>query len=359
MAILTRVRAPARALPPGASKTFTDCQGNDPVSKSPNIIRALSSSMLAVHCLSCEHDNQAGAKFCAACGSTLNLKLCKQCEAINDGAAQHCHNCGAQFPAQSAASAQSPVKQPGVTVAAGAPDLRAIESESSLVAGSLSPRQAVQSGRVGPSRKLLSALLLAVIAGSAYHLYRQSGSGPNAIAAGAADASVVESATSALPVRPAQPSVTHTNRVATGSIEPRPDIQPTAAAAAGVSGAASTALASPALPVSPSGQPVTHTSQSVAAPAEPAAAVTQAAAAAAGATNVSTPAAATSALPLEPSYQPVTHTKRVDAAPAVASAPRVKLHPDQPSNCTPAVAALGFCTPSAIAESKNEKAEGN
>jgi len=315
--------------------------------------------MLAVHCLSCEHDNPAGAKFCAACGSTLNLKLCKQCEAINEGGAQRCHNCGTQFPAQSAAPAQSPAKQSGVAVAARAPDLRAIESASSLAAGPLSTRQALRARRVALPRKLLSTLLLAVVAGSAYHLYRQSAVGSNAIAAGAADASVVESATSAPTARAEQSSVTHTNRVATGPIEP-PEAKPTAAVAAGVSGAASAASASPTLlPVTRSGQPVTHTSQSVAAPAEPAPAVMQAAAAAAGASNVSTPAPATPALPLEASYRPVTHTKRAVAAPALASAPRVKLHPDQPSNCTPAVAALGFCTPSAKPESKSEKGEGN
>jgi double zinc ribbon protein len=326
---------------------LTDCHGHDPESKSPNIIRAVSSSMPAVHCLSCEHDNHAGAKFCAACGSTLNLKLCKQCEAINEGGAQCCHNCGTQFPAQSgapaqsAAPAQSTGEQSGVGVAAAASaPVRVIESASSLVAGPLSTRQAVQAGRVGPSRKLLSTLLLAVIAGSAYHLYRQSAVGPNAIAAGAADASAVESAASALTERVAQSSVTHTNRVAAGQIAPHPDTKPTAAVAAGVSGAPSAALARPA-------------------PAEPAPAETQAVAAAAGASNVSTPASATSALPLDGSYQPVTHTKRVDAAPAVASAPRVKPHPDQPSNCTPAVAALGFCTPSAKTESKSEKAEAN
>ena len=257
-------------------------------------------AMLAVHCLSCEHDNPAGARFCAACGSTLNLKLCKQCEAINDGGAQRCHNCGRQFPARAAAPAQSPAKQSRVAVAAGAPDLRVIESASSLVAGPLSTRQPLRAGRVGPPRKLLSALLLAVIAGSAYHLYRQSAVGPNAIAAGAADAAVAASATSAPTVRAAQSSVTHTNRVATGPIAPHPDTKSTAAAAAGAS-------------------------------------------------NVSTPAPASPALPLEASYQPVTHTKRVDAP---VAAPRLKLHPDQPSNCTAAVAALGFCTPS-------EKGEGN
>jgi hypothetical protein len=287
----------------------------------------------------------------------LNLKLCKQCEAINEGGAQRCHNCGMQFPAQSAAPAQSPAEPLGAAAAASAPDLRVIENASSLVAGPLSTHQAVRTGRAGPSRKLLSTLLLAVIAGSAYHLYRQSAVGPNAIAAGAADAAVAESAISALPVKAAPSSVTHTSRVATGPIDPGPDTKPTAPVAAVVSGAASAALARPALPVSRSQQPVTHTSQSVAAPAEPAPAVTQAAAA--GASNVSTPASASSALPLEAAYPSVTHTKRVDAAPALASAPRVKLHPHQPSNCTAAVAALGFCTPSVKTESKTEKAEAN
>src|SRR6266480_3881299 len=121
MAFLTRLRATARTAAPGASKTFTDCHGHDPEGKSPNIIRAVSSSMLPVHCLSCEHDNPAGAKFCAACGSTLNLKLCKQCEAINEGAAQRCHNCGTQFPASSAAPAQSRPERSAVAVAARAP----------------------------------------------------------------------------------------------------------------------------------------------------------------------------------------------------------------------------------------------
>src|SRR3977135_1287769 len=129
MAILRGLYAPARTLAPGASKTFTDCQGHDPESKSPNTIRAVSSSMPAVHCLSCEHDNPAGAKFCAACGSTLNLKLCKQCEAINEGAAQRCHNCGAQFAALSAPPDQSPAEQSGVGGAARGPQPRARRGE--------------------------------------------------------------------------------------------------------------------------------------------------------------------------------------------------------------------------------------
>ena len=53
--------------------------------------------MSALHCLSCEHENPRGAKFCQECGSRLNLKLCKQCEAINEINAQGCYQCGAQF----------------------------------------------------------------------------------------------------------------------------------------------------------------------------------------------------------------------------------------------------------------------
>src|SRR3954462_3112219 len=46
-------------------------------------------------CLACGHENQATDKVCAACGSTLNLRLCTACEAINSEAAETCHACGA------------------------------------------------------------------------------------------------------------------------------------------------------------------------------------------------------------------------------------------------------------------------
>jgi hypothetical protein len=55
--------------------------------------------MFPHQCLFCDHVNPLGAKFCNDCGSPLHLKPCKQCEAINDHAAQNCYRCGAADPA--------------------------------------------------------------------------------------------------------------------------------------------------------------------------------------------------------------------------------------------------------------------
>jgi hypothetical protein len=46
-------------------------------------------------CVACGHENQASDNACAACGSTLNLRVCPACEAINNQSAQKCHACGA------------------------------------------------------------------------------------------------------------------------------------------------------------------------------------------------------------------------------------------------------------------------
>jgi hypothetical protein len=50
--------------------------------------------MAEVKCLACRKMNFAGDRFCAACGSSLDLKLCASCEAINNPVADSCHSCG-------------------------------------------------------------------------------------------------------------------------------------------------------------------------------------------------------------------------------------------------------------------------
>src|SRR5690349_8037283 len=45
-------------------------------------------------CLSCQHDNREGAKFCEACGSKLDL-TCALCGATVRPTARFCDNCGA------------------------------------------------------------------------------------------------------------------------------------------------------------------------------------------------------------------------------------------------------------------------
>jgi hypothetical protein len=47
-----------------------------------------------VKCIACHKSNNLDDRFCAACGSSLDLKLCHACEAINNPVADHCHNCG-------------------------------------------------------------------------------------------------------------------------------------------------------------------------------------------------------------------------------------------------------------------------
>jgi len=48
-------------------------------------------------CLACGFGNKPGDLACAACGSSLHLKLCTSCEAINASRAEQCHACGAAF----------------------------------------------------------------------------------------------------------------------------------------------------------------------------------------------------------------------------------------------------------------------
>jgi len=58
---------------------------------------------MAQKCLACGHTNRGGEDLCAACGSSLHLKLCTACEAINATGAERCHACSAALSAESAA----------------------------------------------------------------------------------------------------------------------------------------------------------------------------------------------------------------------------------------------------------------
>src|SRR5262245_60285456 len=53
--------------------------------------------MVAKECFACGHQNKPGAWSCAACSTSLNLKLCAACEAVNALAAASCHDCGASL----------------------------------------------------------------------------------------------------------------------------------------------------------------------------------------------------------------------------------------------------------------------
>ncbi|MBI4995641.1 MAG: zinc ribbon domain-containing protein [Rhodocyclales bacterium] len=73
--------------------------------------------MLLSHCPNCQHDNQPGERFCAACGVPLDLKPCPVCGKVDNIKATVCAGCGAHFPAltgvhagESGAHAATPAK---------------------------------------------------------------------------------------------------------------------------------------------------------------------------------------------------------------------------------------------------------
>src|SRR4051812_17158808 len=52
---------------------------------------------VARKCIACGNENASDVESCAACGSSLDLKLCPACEAINGATADRCHACGDVF----------------------------------------------------------------------------------------------------------------------------------------------------------------------------------------------------------------------------------------------------------------------
>jgi len=304
--------------------------------------------MSTVRCLCCEQVNPLGAKFCAACGSTLNLKLCKQCEAVNESSAQRCHNCGTEF------SALATADELGGWDAAVSTDLRMLNTPSAArlpLQTFSSPGNRSAPWRVRSSRAVLSALLLAVIAGFVYYRYGElsfrsasreanpGGTPTVAVTSGTGTTLTTESATSPAG-SPAKQSVTHTGRIAPAPAAastadtttpplrgtPSEELRSSrvAAAATAETGAAEAAKAAPAseLLVNPAKQRVTHTvgvaTTPVATDFKETPAVSRATAEASAAVAV-----------------PISSTD----TPAAVAPP--------PPACTETVAALGLCSPSA------------
>lgn len=122
---------------------------------------------MPLQCLFCNHGNPLEAKYCIECGSQMNLKLCKQCEAINKRTARSCHNCHEAFPTERAAKWPAtgyPITE-GLPSSTRPPDMRAGD--------------AAWPWRTFP----LIAILILVLAGISYLLYRQPSLAPNMVEA--------------------------------------------------------------------------------------------------------------------------------------------------------------------------------
>lgn len=53
--------------------------------------------METLRCSFCGHGNPVAAKFCNACGSSLDLQLCQHCSAIDSASSRSCYKCGTPF----------------------------------------------------------------------------------------------------------------------------------------------------------------------------------------------------------------------------------------------------------------------
>ena len=286
----------------------------------------LQSDTAGLRCLSCEHENEVGAKFCAECGSRLNLKLCNGCEAINDADAQSCHNCGADFAAARVLAETQELKILDEIYAA-APETagtgKSIRVYDAVLSSEIPVRAPIKRAGIFAS----AVLLIAALAGAGYYLYRPGRTEP-------ASAPSTESA----PVE--QASTASHGATQTGRIEPAPIPR----------------VAEPPKPQPvPAVRPVTHTAASAAAPAatevKPKPVRT-----ARPARTVSTEVAPE---PVNAAPSSVTHTKGFVAPPIVAAGEvkqpavrEVKQEQAGSSACTQAVIALGLCTQNAKGEGK-------
>ncbi len=154
------------------------------------------SSTPLLQCLFCNHHNPAGASFCNACGSPMDLQPCEQCDAIDKRTARNCYKCGAEFavpaapapdPALATESPDKPLSEPVLVAAYMAREDAALPSSGLLLpesssrklpdqsADSFAPENGAADQQASGSRRLrrvaLAGLLFAALALSAY-IYR-------------------------------------------------------------------------------------------------------------------------------------------------------------------------------------------
>src|SRR5688500_338262 len=64
-----------------------------------------------MHCPSCEHESDVGAKFCEACGAKL-VRVCLSCGQQAKPTARFCPECGTPLPGQSSMQPLPPTASP-------------------------------------------------------------------------------------------------------------------------------------------------------------------------------------------------------------------------------------------------------
>jgi hypothetical protein len=292
--------------------------------------------MTEVKCIACNKLNSAGDRFCAGCGSSLDLQLCGACEAINNPVAESCHSCGKPLVAQAVvASAVELAEAPE------APFYPPRRWEVYDVRPSLA-------SRLGHAAKLtlFVALPLAAIAVWAHQLYGERlfrGSEPSAQmpAAAGVTAPVPEPVVQAKPpVVETKPSVVETKQPAVETKQPVAETKQPVAETKRPLAQAQAPAAAPAKRT----RTITHTAVTAVAPA-PAAPVLQ---------DKPPAVEAPSAAPMTRGR--VTHTRAsalAPAAPALPAAPQpAAAQAPAAAGCPEAVAVLGLCT-------SNRKGEGN
>src|SRR5690348_4276710 len=70
----------------------------------------MEATAIKMRCVACGHENRSADNACAACGSTLNLRICPACEAINSQSAEKCHACGGAFAEAPATGVEETVR---------------------------------------------------------------------------------------------------------------------------------------------------------------------------------------------------------------------------------------------------------
>lgn len=64
--------------------------------------------MLFRICVACDHTNPPESRFCGKCGAPLQVRFCRLCRTANDAVSRYCQSCGTELPHLTAPEAAPP-----------------------------------------------------------------------------------------------------------------------------------------------------------------------------------------------------------------------------------------------------------